>query len=238
MISFQNIYKKYGSQEVLKGINLKISEPGVYTILGPNGSGKTTLIKSFLGIVHLGGGQIFLNNKLVQGFEYRNSISYVPQIAKFPEHLTVQEFLDLIETLRGESQNRKELIRLFGIDQYLDKKINNLSGGMRQKVNLTGGLMFDTPVVIMDEPTIGLDPIALLQLNDWISKLKSEQKIILITTHVIDFVETMADEIIFMLEGNICYKGTYDELATQTHSTNLLQAMATLLKQSKDQTHV
>lgn len=233
MIEFKDIEKSFGRQAVLSGINLKFDQPGIFAILGPNGSGKTTLIKSLMGMVYPSAGEIWIDGLLKKGNEYRNSIAYLPQIARFPENLSVSEFLSFIENIRGKGNRKEELSATFGLNDFKDKKLRTLSGGMRQKVNLVSALMYDTHTIILDEPTIGLDPIALINLKNWIRKEKEAGKTILLTTHIMDIVQELADEIVFILEGKVYYRGSQEELLSQTQTENTEQAIAQLLSLQK-----
>jgi Cu-processing system ATP-binding protein len=230
MIEIDNLHKRFGKVQVLEGISLEIKGGGIFAVLGPNGSGKTTLIKSILGMVIPQSGTININEKPVEGrWKYRENINYLPQIARFPENLKVVELIDMIKNLRGQKANDQELIDLFGLAPFMDKKLGNLSGGTKQKVNLVLTFMFDCPILILDEPTTGLDPVSLIHLKEIIQKEKLAGKTILITTHIMDFVETMADEIVFLLEGNIYFKGSVKELKKKSTQNDLEHAIATIL---------
>ncbi|WP_194765685.1 ABC transporter ATP-binding protein [Tamlana sp. I1] len=232
MIKIEQLHKKFGKNQVLKGIDLDISQQGVFAVLGPNGSGKTTLIKTLLGMVIPDRGNLSVDGKSIKNnWKYRNQIDYLPQIANFPENLTVQELIAMIKDLRNRPVEDERLITLFKLEPFLNKKLSNLSGGTKQKVNLVLTLMFDSPIIILDEPTTGLDPIALLHLKAIIKAEKDKGKIILITSHIMSFVEEMADEIVFLLEGKIYFKGHIEALKLQTKASNFEQAIANLLTQ-------
>jgi len=234
MIEITNLHKKFGKVEVLDSVSLSIEDKGIFAILGPNGSGKTTLIKSILGMVIPQAGDILINGENVKGkFDYRRNIDYLPQIAQFPENLTVTELIRMIKNLRNKSAKDGELISLFKLEPFLDKKLGNLSGGTKQKVNLVLTFMFDSPLLILDEPTTGLDPVSLIHLKDLLRNEKAKGKTILITTHIMDFVESMADEIVFLLEGNIYFKGTVDELKKKSDRNDLEHAIATILSENE-----
>ena len=229
MIQVENLYKKFGKVEVLKGLDLTIKSGGIFAVLGPNGSGKTTLIKSVLGMVIPNKGNISINNRnILKKHEYRNDIDYLPQIANFPSNLTVKELIRMIKNLRTKSTSDAELIEVFGLHS-LDQKLGNLSGGTRQKVNLVLAFMFDSELIILDEPTTGLDPVSLIHLKEIIQQEKQKGKTILITSHIMSFVEEVADEIVFLLDGKIYYKGSITDLKEQTKQQNLEQAIATIL---------
>lgn len=230
MIEISNICKKFGKVQVLDQLYLTINTQGIFAILGPNGSGKTTLIKSILGMVLLDKGDIKIKGKSVlQQFEYKKEISYLPQIANFPNNNTVSELIKLIKNLRPKPTNEQELIERFGLAPFLDKKLGNLSGGTKQKVNIVLTFMFDNDLIILDEPTTGLDPISLITLKKIIEEEKQRGKTILITSHIMSFVEEVADEIVFLLDGEIYFKGTKEQLYSKTNKQDLEQAIANLL---------
>ena len=233
MIEITDLHKRFGKVQVLDGVSLEINGGGVFAVLGPNGSGKTTLIKSILGMVIPQSGSIRVNNQEVKDqWAYREDINYLPQIARFPENLTVNELLKMIKNLRGKTAHDASLIELFGLTPFMDKKLGNLSGGTKQKVNLVLTFMFDCPVLILDEPTTGLDPVSLIHLKEIINKEKAAGKTILITTHIMEFVEAMADEIVFLLEGEIYFKGTISELKRKTKEPDFEHAIASILTEN------
>lgn len=234
MIEVKDLHKRFGKNEVLKGIDLSISDGGIFSILGPNGSGKTTLIKSILGMVIPDKGEIFVDGKsLRNNFKYRNQIDYLPQIANFPGNLKVSELIAMIKDLRStKTPDDERLIELFKLQPFLNKKLVNLSGGTKQKVNLVLTFMFDSPLVILDEPTSGLDPISHLRLKNLIFAEKEKGKTILVTSHILSFVEEISDEIVFLLEGKIYFKGSIAELKTQTEQPDFEHAIASILSSS------
>jgi Cu-processing system ATP-binding protein len=234
MIEIANLKKSFGKVSVLDGVSLSITKKGIFAILGPNGSGKTTLIKSILGMVIPQAGEIKVNGQDIRGkWDYRKDIDYLPQIARFPDNITVEELLRMIKNLRGKKANDQALIDLFKLGPFLDKKLGNLSGGTKQKVNLVLTFMFDSPILVLDEPTTGLDPVSLVHLKDIIRQEKAAGKTILLTTHIMDFVETMADEIVFLLEGDIYFKGSVEELKKKSSQNDLEHAIATILLENE-----
>lgn len=227
MIRIEDLHKKFGRNQVLSGTNLSIKSPGIYAVLGPNGSGKTTLIKCILGMVIPTSGEIEVEGKAVKkNWKYRQEINYLPQIANFPGNLKVFELIAMIKDLRQKPSQDDDLISSFGLAPYLNSKLASLSGGTRQKVNILLAFMFNSPLIILDEPTTGLDPAALISLKKLIQKEKNQGKTILITTHIMQFVEEMADTIIYLLEGKIYFKGTIKELKERTGENNFDHAIA------------
>ncbi len=231
MIEIRDIRKSFGKQEVIKGLDLHIGQGGITAVLGPNGSGKTTLIKSILGLVIPDSGQILLNGKKTEGrHTYRKEIGYLPQIARFPENLKVTELISMVEDIRNQKGDHEPLIDLFELQFQLNKRFRALSGGTKQKVNLLLALMFECPLYILDEPTSGLDPVALIRLKELINNRKNNGKTFLVTTHIMNLVEEIADQLIFLLEGRVYFKGTFNEMTTMQGEDNLERAIARILE--------
>lgn len=233
MITITNLHKKFAENQVLKGVDLTIDQ-GVLAILGPNGSGKTTLNKCILSMVYPDSGTIAIDGKSIANqWEYRTNIDYLPQIANFPNNITVLELLHMIKDLRNDKQkDHQALVDLFKLTPFLHKKLNKLSGGTKQKVNILLTFMFDNQILILDEPTTGLDPAAMILLKQLILKEKQKGKTILVTSHIMSFVEEISDQVIFILEGKIYFKGTINELKEMTKQDNFEHAIANLLTDS------
>lgn len=230
MVSIQNLHKKFGKNLVLSGLDLTINDGGIFAVLGPNGSGKTTLIKSILGMVIPNKGEIsVLGENIKKNSSYRHQIDYLPQIANFPSNLKVKELIRMIKDLRQQTNADERLIELFKLAPFLNKKLGTLSGGTKQKVNILLTFMFDSPLIILDEPTTGLDPISLIRLKDLIQEEKANGKTILITSHIMSFVEEVSDEIVFLLEGKIYFRGSISELKTKTNQPDFEHAIASIL---------
>jgi len=229
MIHVENLYKKFGKNQVLAGLDLHIHKGGIFAILGPNGSGKTTLIKTVLGMVVPDKGTIsVMDTSIKNGWKYRKEINYLPQIANFPGNLKVKELISMIKDIRQRPSEEEKLIDRFGLEPFLDKKLTNLSGGTKQKVNIVLAFMFDSPLIILDEPTNGLDPAALIRLKELIVEEKAKGKTFLITSHIMQFVEEVSDEIVYLLEGSIYFKGNIPELKAKTGETNFERAIAAI----------
>ena len=179
-------------------------------------------------------GSIQIDGKAIKGeWNYRNNIDYLPQIANFPGNLSVQELINMIKDLRSNKKaDDQRLIELFRLEPFLNKKLSNLSGGTKQKVNLVLTFMFDSPLIILDEPTTGLDPIAHIRLKQLINEEKAKGKTVLITSHIMSFVEEVSDQIVFILEGKIYFKGTIPELKSKTNESDFEHAIASILTAS------
>lgn len=228
----RGLHKAYRKNEVLKGIDLVIPDGCITAVLGPNGSGKTTLIKSILGMVLYQQGEIEVRGSNIKnGWQYRRDIGYLPQIAHFPENLKVSELIRMMKDIRNQPASDSELISLFGLEPYLDKPLRYLSGGTRQKVNILVAFMFDCHYLVLDEPTVGLDPLALIRFKDLLIGKKETGRAILLTTHMVSLVEELADEVIFILEGKIYFQGKVEELKAKSREQNLERAIAGILMQ-------
>jgi len=233
-ISLTEVSKKFGSLEVLKGVNYQFKQGKITCILGPNGSGKTTLMKSILGLVKPNNGDISINEEsILKNHQLRRVISYVPQIARFPENLKVIELLNFIQEIRKEKGNPQPLIELFEIESFLNKTLKTLSGGTRQKVNLVCALMFETSIIILDEPTSGLDPISNIRLKKLLLDYKAAGKTIIFSTHLLYLTEEIADELIFILDGKVNYEGSPENLMKTEKASNLEEAIAKKLQNSR-----
>ena len=236
MIEIKNLNKSFKKNHVLKGINLDIMDNGIIALLGPNGSGKTTLLKCVLGMILPDEGSISVYGENIKGqYQYRNQIGYLSQIARFPENLKASELIEMVKTLKDKPSREKELIDLFGLEDELDKKMGALSGGNRQKINIVLALMHDDPVIILDEPSAGLDPLSIRKLKSFLLEEKKKNKLIIITTHIMSLAEELADDVLFILNGSVHYKGSLDELLTYYGTNNLEIAIAKILENKKKQ---
>ena len=236
MIEIRDLKKVFGKAEVLKGIDLSIESGKVTAIVGPNGSGKTTLIKSILGLVKPTSGIIEVDvENIHNNFNYRNKIGYMPQIARYPENLTANELLSLVKELRSNADiGSAELIKSFKLSDEVEKPFKNLSGGTKQKVSATIAFAFDPKIYFLDEPTAGLDPVSSSFFKDLVLKEKQNKKTIVLTSHIMSEVQELADEIVFLLEGEIRFKGTIDSLLKNQKETKLERAIAELMSEVKN----
>ncbi|HNQ82082.1 MAG TPA: ABC transporter ATP-binding protein [Bacteroidales bacterium] len=229
-----DLHKAYGRFGVLKGVDLELKDRAITAVLGPNGSGKTTLIKCLLGMVIGQKGDILYHGEPVgRGWAYRSDIGYLPQIARFPENLKVKELVAMIRDIRNQPAETDALVALFGLDAFMNKPLRQLSGGTRQKVNILIAFMFDSPVYILDEPTVGLDPVALIRFKELLLAEKRKGKAILMTTHIVHLVEELADEVVFLLEGKVYFKGDVKALKELNKSESLEEAIAKILELEK-----
>jgi Cu-processing system ATP-binding protein len=226
----KEIYKSYGKFPVLKGVDLELKPGSITAVLGPNGSGKTTLIKCILGMVISQKGELLEDGKnLLHNWQYRKDIGYLPQIARFPENLKVRELVNMIRDIRNQPAETEKLVSMFGLGPFMNTSLRNLSGGTRQKVNILIAFMFDSKYFILDEPTVGLDPLALIRFKGMLREEKSKGKAIMMTTHIVHLVEELADEVVFLLEGKVYFKGDVKTLKEKHNGGNLEEAIANIL---------
>lgn len=233
MIEVKGLEKRFGKLEVLKNISFNV-EPGKITaIVGPNGSGKTTIIKSVLGLVKPNNGDILINSKSVLGeYLYRKDIGYMPQSASFPENLTVREVIKMICDLRNLNiEPNPKLIDALNLSPEMNKQIKNLSGGNKQKVSAVISLMFNPSIIILDEPTAGLDPVVSNNLKEIIIDERKNNKSIILTSHIMSEIEELADHIIFLVDGKIKFDGSVLSLLTYKGESKLEKAIANLMKE-------
>lgn len=229
MIEIKGLSKRFGRKPVLKDLDLQIAGGGVFAILGPNGSGKSTLIKAILGLCIPEAGDIKIKGQsILRGHQYRKQIQYLPQMASFPANLRVSELLKMIQDLRPGARGEGELLSRFDLLEFLNAKLGTLSGGTRQKVNLLLCFMYPGEIIILDEPTNGLDPKSSIFLKELIRQEKEQGKTILITSHIMQFVEQMADELVYLLEGKIYYRGTPQALKERAQAVDFEAAIAHL----------
>lgn len=232
-IVVEDLHKRFGKNYVLKGVNLKVRSGEITAILGPNASGKTTLIKCILGLVIPNRGKItVMGEDARRGVEYRRFIGYMPQIARFPENLTVSELLNLVKDIRSQPADEGRYLDLFGLHRFLNTPLGVLSGGTRQKVNATLAFMFDNAIYILDEPTVGFDPLASTNFKDELLRLKGKGKSIVFTSHIMSEVEELADRVVFLLGGVIHFDGTPSQFKEQTGEGTLERAIARLMKEA------
>lgn len=235
MIEVHNLKKQFGKSVVLKGINASFEQSKVTAVVGPNGSGKTTLIKSILGLINPSDGIIKVDETDIKGdFFYRNKIGYMPQIARYPENLTANELMDLVNDLRNsEPVFADEIKNSFRLDSEMQKAFKNLSGGTKQKISALIAFSFNPQILILDEPTAGLDPISSSYFKDLVLREKQNKKTIILTSHIMSEIQELADNIIFILEGEIKFNGSIESLLQHKNETKLERAIAELM--SKDQ---
>lgn len=206
MLRVNKIIKSYGKKFRLDVENLTLESPNVITLLGPNGSGKTTFLKILLGLVNPKTGDAEYKGKNINDdFTFKYDLSYMPQTAIYPENLKVKEIIEITKALKNHTEDYDyELYEQYRIDGILESRFSSLSQGTKQKIAAAIVFMFRSSVIILDEPTAGLDPYAAELLKSKILKEKTG-RMILFTTHIISDVTELSDRLIFLHEGRIKY---------------------------------
>ncbi len=234
MVRVEELTKRYGALEALKGVTAEFPAGKVTAVVGPNASGKSTLMKSILGLVVPDGGRVYvLGEPALKNPRVRARIGYMPQDPRFPENVTVREVIRWIEELRGRpKQDLDELLAYFGLGPHLEQPTRVLSGGTRQKLSAVLAFLFDPEVLILDEPTAGLDPLASSRFKDWVAAERDRGKTVILTSHVMSELEELADRLVFLLEGEVVFAGDLEELRAKTGEERLERAVASLMEAS------
>lgn len=232
MIKIKNIRKRFKKLQALSDINAEFNKGQVISLIGPNGSGKTTLIKCILGLVKPDEGSIYFNEVAVaEKVEYRKYIGYMPQIGRYPDNMKIGQLFDMLKNIRkSEKPLDEELYYKFKLDTILDKSMKTLSGGTRQKVSAALAFLFDPEVLILDEPTAGLDPLASEILKDKIIAEKEKGKLILITSHILSDLEELTTDVVYLQEGKLIFFKTQDQLKEDTGEEKLSKAISSFMK--------
>jgi Cu-processing system ATP-binding protein len=236
MISTKNITKKFGKLKALDNVSVNFSKGECIALLGPNGCGKTTLIKSILGMVVPDSGEIFFNEKTIaHTWQYRRDIGYMPQIGRYPENMTIAHVIEMMKDIRKEKDRKvdEELVKSFGLHNMMQKKMSTLSGGTTQKVSAALAFMFNPDVLILDEPTAGLDPLSSEKLKQKIIKEKQNGKLILITSHILSELDELITEVFYMQDGKLLFHKKLDALKEQTGEIKLSKAIAKIMSEQE-----
>ncbi|MBS1533760.1 MAG: ABC transporter ATP-binding protein [Bacteroidetes bacterium] len=239
MIQIKNITKKFGKLTVLDQVNLNFQAGQCIALIGPNGCGKTTLIKSVLGMVLPDSGSIEYHKKpIAREHQYRANIGYMPQIGRYPDHMTIGQIIEMIKKVRNQwTDLDQELIEAFGLEKMFDKPMRTLSGGTTQKVSAVLAFLFNPEILILDEPTAGLDPLASEILKEKIIKEKQRGKLILITSHLLNELDDLITEIIFMQDGSVQFHEKNNTLKQRTGEEKISKAIAKILKDNQHESN-
>ncbi len=232
MVVVDTLTKRFGRLEVLRGVSASFEPGRVTAVVGPNASGKTTLMKSILGLVLPDAGEVTIDGQPTRGNPgVRRIVGYLPQEPRFPDNLRVRELFAFVQDLRGERPDHlDDLIDLFQLRPHLDKPLRVLSGGSKQKASAVLAFLFRPKVLLLDEPSAGLDPVASSRLKDRISEERSKGATIILTSHVMSELEELADEVLFLLEGSVRFRGTIDSIRDRTGESRLERAVARLMQ--------
>lgn len=216
-LELEGICKSYGKQRVLKEVSLSLEE-GIYGILGKNGAGKTTLIHILLGLLKADAGRVRVDGRDVQdlGSAFFSQIGYLPQYPQFYKEFSVEDFLKYMCALKGVSKKEEKeripfLLEQVHLQDAGKKKIGALSGGMRQRLGIAQAMLNDPKLLILDEPTAGLDPKERIRFRNLISRFAAG-RIVLLVTHIVSDVEYIANRLLIMDSGEIVLEGAVEEL--------------------------
>jgi len=239
MIRIENISKRFKRLQALDKINVEFHKGQVISLVGPNGSGKTTLIKCILGMVKADKGRIAVNNEYINGNPcYKSDIGYMPQIGRYPDNMKVGQLFEMLQNIRNQSKEHldKELIEQFNLITIFEKPMRTLSGGTRQKVSAAVAFLFNPGILILDEPTAGLDPLSSEILKEKILKEKAKGKLILITSHILNDLEELTTDIMYMQEGKMEFIKRIDTLREETGELRLNKAIAKIMRRGNADT--
>ncbi len=232
MISVKNITKTFGKLKALDNVSVTFEKGQCIALLGPNGCGKTTLIKSILGMVVPDSGSILFNNEPIRNnWLYRSQVGYMPQIGRYPENMSIAQVIEMMKDIRKgiDRHPDEELVRNFGLNLMMKKKMRTLSGGTTQKVSAALAFMFHPDVLILDEPTAGLDPLSSEKLKQKIIKEKEKGKLVLITSHILSELDDLITEVFYMQEGKLLFHKKLAALKEETGEIKLSKAIAKIM---------
>lgn len=217
ILTLERLTKQYGSKIAVDRIDGEFGT-GVYGLLGANGAGKTTLMRMICGILTPTAGEIKLDgrNNLDMGEEFRELLGYLPQDFGYYPDFQAKEFMLYVAALKGlppvqAKEKTEELLEMVGLKDVADKKIKTYSGGMKQRLGIAQAMLNDPEILVLDEPTAGLDPKERVRFRNLISDFASE-RIVILSTHIVSDVEYIADEILLMKNGAFISKGTVEKL--------------------------
>ncbi|SFP85496.1 ABC transporter ATP-binding protein [Parafilimonas terrae] len=232
MIIASNLTKRFGKLKALDDVSVNFMKGECIALMGPNGSGKTTLIKSILGMVVPDSGFITFNDKnILRDWQYRRHIGYMPQIGRYPENMTIGQVIAMIKDIRSPYNTAfdEELIESFGLNAMLKKRMRTLSGGTRQKVSASLAFLFNTDVLILDEPTAGLDPVASEILKEKIKAQIKKGRLVIITSHILSDLDELVTQVIYMQEGKLLFHKNINILRNETGQQKLARAIVSVM---------
>ncbi len=220
MLSITGLRKKLGRREILKGIDAEL-EAGVVGLLGANGAGKTTIIRCLTGIYDLDAGTVAYEGEDIQKSKtYRPNLGYLPQAFGMFRELTVYEMMDYFCALKKVPKEKRpamieDCLQKVNLEDRIRSRVSTLSGGMVRRVGIAQSLLGDARVIIMDEPTSGLDPQERARFKNMVARMKGQDKLALISTHIVEDVESLCDRVLVMHEGQVLFNGDCEALAAR-----------------------
>ncbi len=235
MLESINLCKTFGKLPALHNVNVRMDAGDAVSLVGPNGSGKTTFLKCLLGLVIPDSGDLRLNDQSVTGqWDYRRHIGYMPQIGRYPDHIRVGQLFDMLREIRHSTfqQVDNDLYLAFEVEKFAHKTMRTLSGGMRQKVSACLAFLFDPAVLVLDEPTAGLDPVATEILKEKVLAEKSKGKLILLTSHILSDLEELTTKVMYLIEGEVQFYQPIEQLKSETGENKLNRALAQVMRRN------
>jgi Cu-processing system ATP-binding protein len=236
MIRVENVRKKFRKLQALENINVLFNEGQVISLIGPNGSGKTTLIKSILGMVRPDEGNIYVNGQPInRDPSYRSQIGYMPQIGRYPDNMKVGQLFRMMKSIRKapDAGLDTDLLVKFNLVSIFEKPMRTLSGGTRQKVSAAFAFYFNPGILILDEPTAGLDPLSSEILKEKILQEKKKNKLILITSHILSDLDELTTHVMYLQEGRMIFLKDIGTLRHETGEERLGRAIARMMREEK-----
>lgn len=236
MIRIENLRKRFKKLQALDDINALFNSGQVVSLIGPNGSGKTTLIKSILAMVKPDSGCIYVDAKPINGDpSYRSQIGYMPQIGRYPDNMKVGQLFRMMKNIRKvpDAELDTDLLVKFNLVSIFEKPMRTLSGGTRQKVSAALAFYFNADILILDEPTAGLDPLSSEILKEKIMQEKKKNKLILITSHILSDLDELTTHVMYLQEGKMIFLKDIGELRRETGEDKLGKAIARVMRGGK-----
>jgi ABC-2 type transport system ATP-binding protein len=215
ILSIKNLHKRYGKLQAVKNVSLEIQKGNVYGILGPNGSGKSTTLGIVLNVVNKTSGEYSWFGGTMQTHEALKKVGAIIERPNFYPYMTAKENLELVCKIKGISYNKvQEKLEVVGLYDRKDSKFNTFSLGMKQRLAIASALLNDPEILILDEPTNGLDPQGIHQIRDIIRLIASQGTTILLASHLLDEVEKVCSHVLVLRKGEILYSGTVEGMST------------------------
>lgn len=219
-LTMRNVEKRLGKKLILKGISADL-EPQVVGLLGANGAGKTTLIRCLTGIYDLDKGEVdYEGESIEKSPSYRPHLGYLPQAFGMFRELTVYEMMDYFCALKKVPKDQRgdmirDCLNKVNLEDRISSRVSTLSGGMTRRAGIAQSLLGDAKVIIMDEPTSGLDPQERTRFKNMVTLLKEQEKLVLLSTHIVEDVDSLCDTVLVMHEGRILFQGDCEALREQ-----------------------
>jgi len=232
MIEIKDLSKQFGKFQVLRRINLAFEAGQCTAMIGPNACGKTTLIKCILGMVIPTSGRINFKGKNIAGqFDYRHELGYMPQKGRYPDSMSIGQVIDMMKDIRNtQAPFDEQLIYDFRLNDMLHKKMRTLSGATIQKVSAALAFMFSPDVLILDEPTAGLDPLSAEILKEKILEENKNGKLVIITSHLLSELDDLVSHVVLMQDGAVRFSMPVADLKSETNTHSLSKAITYILK--------